>query len=220
MPLADNCDDYRLSIEHYHYLLDKMLWKIRYSKLKYASEGENYKQGILEYESAIKKVIPDARLWDESYWYNERHIYDALTELYGVDYSDDFVEYGRILLLLMKHNAGELIYARAEAWFASNIKRMPMSLAKVIWPDNTEDKITEMFLWAAEEAEIQAASNDQATFSAREAQEMHPVGVFEYRTLRTSWLFEPVYAKYSGYHGEDEALNDIKQKVFNVAMIN
>ena len=145
-PLSDNCDDYCLSIEHYEYLRAKMLWKIQYSKPKYASESENCKHAILKYESAIKKVIPDASMWNEAYWYNERHIHDALTELYGVDYSDDFVEYGRILLLLMKHDANELIYARAEVWFASNIKRMPMSLAEVIWPEDTEGKIEEMFL--------------------------------------------------------------------------
>ena len=215
-PWIEDADDYRRSIEHYHYLWDKMLWKIRYSKAKYLSEGINYKNAIHEYESAIKTIIPVAGSWDESYWYNERHIYDEIIKLYGIDYSNDYVEYSRILLLLMNHTRDKSLSDRDEAWFASNITRLPMSLAKVIWPEDTEDKMIKMFLCATEAAEMQTGNEE--LYAIQKGKLIHPVDVFEYSTIENSWLFAQVYAWYSDYHGDDEVLKEAKRRVFTVSM--
>lgn len=219
IPWIEYGDDYCCSVEHYEYLREKMMWKIRYSKKKYASEAANSKNMILEYESAIKKIIPAAESWDEAYWYDERHIYNELMKLYGIDYRKDFAEYGRILLILMSRRGEDSVCDDEEVWFASNIRRLPMSLAKVIWTEETEDKITEMFLRAAEAAEIQANSGNREEYEVRKATEIHPVGVFEYSALRESWLFKLVYEWYSDYHGDDENLRLVRKMLCKVSLL-
>ena len=185
-PWVETDEDYRYSLEHYHYLWDKMLWKIRYSKPKYIAEYAHYGEAILDYEEAIKKIVPAATSWNEDYWCNENHIYDEIVSLYGVDYRDDYVEYGRILLILMNKQEDVILHDLNEVWYAANIKRMPMSLAETIWPENTDEKIMQMFVFAVEATKAMAASVKH--FVSRKEHEIHPVGVFEYDTLRESWL--------------------------------
>lgn len=216
-PWADAPDKYRRSVEHYQYLSDKVLWKIRYSKKKYAYLDEPCKHAIQAYEYAIKKIIPEAKSWDEDYWYNEGHIYDAIEELYGVDYSDDYIEYGRILIMLMNEEDDEFTHDCIEAWCASNIKRMPMSLAEVIWPYYTEEKITKMFLFAAESSDFQAKPEHRDKFQAAKVGVMHPVSVFEFSTLRESWLYKLVYTWYGDYHGECQDCNYVKRWLFTTS---
>lgn len=216
-PCVDNAEEYCHSVEHYQYLSDKMLCKVRYSKAKYSYMNEACMYAIQAYETAIKKIIPEAESWTEDYWYNESHIYNALEELYGVDYSDDYEEYGRILLILMNDEDDEFEYDCTEAWYASNIKRMPMSLAEVIWPYCTEEKITRMFLWAAEASDIQSKIENKEKYQAAKEKMMHPVGVFEFSTLRESWLYKLVYTWYADYHGECQDCNYVKRWLFTTS---
>ena len=215
-PATKNSDEYCSSIEHYHYCSDKLLWKVRYSKAKYAAEYSEYQKAYLMYEEAIKKIVPAACTWAEDYWYKEDHIYDELINLYGVDYRENFEEYGRILLLLMNAEEEPEKYALNEAWFATNIQRMPMSLAKVIWPENTEEKIIKIFLLAAEIT--RALADAGVNFEARKAREFHPVGVFEYKSLRNSWVYDIVNEWFANSDSSDELVSDIKCWLFTIAM--
>lgn len=215
-PWVGTVKDYRYSIEHYHYLWDKMLWKIRYSKAKYVAERILYEEAIMDYETAIKIIVPTAALWDEEYWYNENHIYDELVRLYGVDYRDDYVEYGRILLILMNEQGDEFLHDFNEAWYASNIKRMPMALAETIWPENTAEKILQMFVFAAEVTKAMSAS--VKTLAFKKEQEIHPVGVFEFDALRESWMYALIEEWVERSNLNDEDLMGIKIALFEVAI--
>ncbi len=185
-------DNYRFSIEHFHYLSDKMLWKIRYSKNGWGRNVPSFERRLIEYEDAIKKIIPAAKKWGEDYWYDESHIHDEISKLYGIDYrndtSCDYIDYSRLMIILMNSEEDESERKVKEAWCACNIREMPFSLAKVLWPKNTEEKIVEMMAMAVEEA-------DQADMFAGlkegyKNEYIHPIGVFEFEALRNSWIYK------------------------------
>lgn len=215
-PWVADDEDYSWSIEHYQYAEYKMLWKIRYSKEKYREESFDYQKAYLMYENAIKKIIPVAASWSDAYWLKEDHIHDELINLYGIDYRDDYVEYGRVLLLLMNDETNAEKYAFDEAWFASTIKRMPMALAKVIWPENTEEKIMQIFLFASECAD--ALSESGVDFTAKKNREIHPVGVFEYSALRESWIYRLMTEWFQGEDSSDELVHDVKERLFRIGV--
>jgi hypothetical protein len=191
-----------------------MLWKIRYSKEKYADDASGYREAGLAYEAAVKTIVLAAISWNEDYWCDEKHILDKIIEIYGVDYRYDDLEYGRVLLLLMGFQDDE--YRIREAWFATNITRLPMSLAKVIWPVNTENRIMELFYIAAEATE--ALIGHEEILALKKKRELHPVGVFEYNTLYSSWIYPLISDWIDGMDSTDETVIDMKKKLFTIAM--
>ena len=217
-PWVADDEDYSWSIEHYQYAEAKMLWKIRYSKGKFGVDELDYKEVYLNYEDAIKKIVPAAASWADDYWLKEDHIHAELINLYGIDYRDDYVEYGRVLLLLMNNEPDAEKYAFDEAWFASAIKRMPMDLARVIWPENTEEKVVQIFLVASECADALSASG--VDFTAKKAREIHPVGVFEYSTLRDSWIYYLMVEWFQDEECSDELVHDVKERLFRIGVMS
>ena len=208
----DSDYEYRYSIEHYQYLSDRFLLKVRYSKAKYSNEKALYEQSILSYQTAIKKIVPVASEWSEAYWNDENHILDEIFKLYGVDYrAIDCLEYGRILIILQGSQHSKLPSEIVEAWCATNIKTLPLSLAKAIWSTFTEEKILAMFLIAVEEAEIQL--HDKACWDSYREEYLHPIGAFDHSTTYESWIY-PLISQWN----EDPEQNDpfIKQRLFTV----
>lgn len=215
-PWVANGEDYSWSIEHYQYAEAKMLWKIRYSKEKYQEDSADYQDAYLAYETAIRKIIPNAASWPEEHWFKEDHLHSELINLYGVDYRDDFIEYGRLLQLLMNNEASPEMYALKEAWFASTIKRMPMALAEVIWPEDTETKIMRIFLLASECADEQLKSG--IDFAAKKDDVFHPVGVFEYSALRESWIYQLMAEWFQDEDSTNELVHDVKKRLFTIGL--
>lgn len=205
----------RYSIEHYHYLCDKMKYKIRYSKAKYRDQADSYKNECLKYENAIKLLIPAAKHWTVAYWYDENHIFDELVRLYGVDYREDYIEYGRLLIMLMYPEQDESRHLCVEAWCASNIKKLPEDLMKVIWPDDTASHVTLLFLTAANAAENY--KKNRRVNERRKKTEIHPIGVFEYADIKNSWLYNTVMSWVCSEEDTDE-IKDIKKALLNVAI--
>lgn len=210
----DSYYEYRYSIEHYQYLCDKFLLKVRYSKAKYSDKKADYEKRILSYQTAIKKIVPVASEWSEEYWIDENHIFDEISKRYGVDYRDiDCLEYGRILIILLGSQYSGFSSEIVEAWCATNIKILPLSLAKAIWLDFTEEKILSMFLIAVENAEAQLY--DRAYWTGYKGNHLHPVGAFEHSTIYESWIY-PLISQWN----EDPELFDpfIKERLFTVAI--
>jgi hypothetical protein len=210
----DSDYEYRYSIEHYQYLRDRFLLKVRYSKAKYSDEKVRYEKRIWSYQMAIKKMVPAASEWSEDYWIDENHILDEIYKRYGVDYHGiDCLEYGRILIIMMGLEHSELPSEIVEAWCATNIKTLPLSLAKAIWPIFTEEKILTMFFTAVEEAEAQLC--DREYWTCYKEQYIHPVGVFEHSSIYESWVY-PLISQWN----EDPEQYDpfIKERLFTVAI--
>lgn len=210
----DSDYEYRYSIEHHLYLSDRFLLKVRYSKAKYSDEKTNYEENISSYQTAIKKIVPVASEWREEYWIDENHILDEIFKRYGVDYREiDCLEYGRILIILQGCPHSELPSEIVEAWCATNIKTLPISLAKAIWSTYTEEKILAMFLIAAEEADAQLYDKERR--DRYRGKYLHPIGAFNHSTTYESWIY-PLVRQWN----EDSEQYDpfIKQRLFTVAI--
>lgn len=206
--------DYRYSIEHCNYLSNRFLWKVKFSKAKYADEKACCEKELLIYETAIKKIVPSALSWNEDYWIDENHILDEIYALYGVDYRHiDCLEYGRILIILMGSEYSGFPSEIVEAWCATNIKTLPFSLAKAIWQNFTEEKILRFFLMAAEKADDQFY--DTECVDSYQDEYIHPIEVFEYSAIYKSWMY-PLISNWN----EDPELYDpfIKERLFTVAI--
>lgn len=206
--------EYRYSIEHYYYLCDRFLLKVRYSKAKYSDEKVPYEKSVLAYETAIKKIVPAASEWSEKYWLDENHILEEIYKLYGVDYRcEDFLEYGRLLIILMGSKHSELSSEIVEAWCATNIKTLPLSLAKAIWANFTEVKILRNFLIAAEMADDQLY--DKECGAHYKYDYLHPIGVFTHSAIHDSWIYPLI----SEWNDDPEQFDPfIKERLFTVAI--
>ena len=215
-PWVENSEEYSYSIEHYQYLSNKMMQKVRYSKRSYAGMERTCEQECKQYEEAIKKLVPAAASWTEADWCKEKNIHDEITMLYGVDYRDEYVDYGRILLLLMNDKADETAYIFDEAWLAANIEKMPLSLAQVIWPKDTETEIMRVFLAATQLTEAYVAMGSPGAY--RKDKVIHPIGVFDYASLRKSWLYAQMYTWFADLEGDIDCLKDIKKKLFEITI--
>jgi hypothetical protein len=101
----------------------------------------------------------------------------------------------------------------AEAWCATNIKTLPLSLAKVIWPTFTEERILDMFLIAANEADIQLY--DRECWARYRGDYLHPIGAFDHSAIYESWVYPLIYQ-----WNEDPEQYDpfIKERLFTVAI--
>ena len=121
-----------------------------------------------------------------------------------------------MLQLLTNDEASPEKYAINEAWLASTIKRMPMALAEVIWPEDTEQKIMEIFLIASECAEVQLKSG--VNFAAQKECCFHPVGVFEYCDLRESWVYRLMSEWFLDEDSTNELVHDVKKRLFAISM--
>ena len=212
-PCIEDDDTYCFSVEHYEYLSQRTLCKIRYEKEKYASTGSKAFDVVQAYEAAIKRIIPEAKAWNEEYWFNENHILDELIRRYGVDYREwGWLEYGKLLLMLISSDENEEKYAMEEAWYASNIKTLPLSLAEVIWPNMTEEKILLLFLTAEKLAMEEAKAGSPNAFLTE--RHIYPVGYFDYKELRESWLYKTML----GWIDEEWVDSFVKQKIFNLSI--
>lgn len=213
-PYRTDADEYNCSIEHYCYVCDKALYKIKHSKAKYASENKIYKEEISAYEGAIKKIIPAAEYWDDSHWSKESYAFDEILALYGVDYRMlPYEEYGRILLILMNSEEDIEKYVLNEAWYASNITTLPMSLAKVIWPDYTEEDMLSIFWFASEMAIMQHNAGNPYAFLKEE--EIHPIGLFEKETVCQSWLYKEILS-WAQIPGKLDT--SVKKRIFDLSI--
>lgn len=207
---------YRFSVQHYEYLANKLLWKVRFSKGAYAEEGTRYEKQIQAYETAIKTIVPAATNWTADYWIDENHILDEILKLYGVDYRClDFEEYDRILLLIMNKCMSDTPDEITEAWYACNVQYLPYPLAEAIWPNFTQEHVLSIFLKAAEEADKQA--NDAESAALMRSHYIHPVGAFDYCSIFNSWIY-PLIEKWNRDPEQFEPF--IKEKLFTIATLS
>jgi len=175
------------SVTHCIFIRDKTAWKIRYSKTNYREAEENLQKDITSYTDAIKKIVPTAASWSEEYWYDENHILDEIHKLYGIDYRDHIDDYDKLLQMLINSDRIELKDSVKEAWFACNISTLPYSLAQVIWPVRTKNKIIKMMRLAIEEVKLSDAEISQGY---KKSDRFLIVGDFERSKLFESWIYK------------------------------
>lgn len=211
-PWLDDIPVYHCSVHHYEYLTTRMLYKLRFSKRKYRKERKACREAWGEYHHCIRKIIPASRKWDEVQWLNEDNIHNEILRLYGVDYRNDVESYVRLYEVLTIRGGNRRSRLVIESWFASQVRELPISLVKVIWPKDTAGVVIQMFAIAANQAE----ENRKETGLIKDDGES--VGVFTYQSLRDSWMYRLVNGWISGCKLESDSVKEMKRLIFNVAM--
>lgn len=96
---------------------------------------------VRDFEFAIKRLLPDAKMWPEQDWLNEKKIYSEIKCAHGVDYCRDFKEFDTMIemfcmMLNYKTYDSRLI----------ELNEFPKSMASCFWKLHT-DKKAEAFFW-------------------------------------------------------------------------
>ena len=97
-------------------------------------------EGVLDlyvtpFQNVICKLIPVAEGWSEEQWSDDRNIFTAIEEKYGIDYTLYPEDFRKLYLLLnVKWNDG-LMGTYNEIF---RMEHLPWSLVQKIWPKNTE----------------------------------------------------------------------------------
>ena len=211
-PWLDDIPAYHCSVDHYEYLATRMLYKLRFSKQKYRHERKSCEEAWGEYSRTIGKIIPASKNWDEAQWANENNVHNEILRLYGVDYRNDLESYHKLYSMLTLNGGNHLQRLLWDSWYASHVEELTLSLAKVIWPQNTEQAIVQMFLLAATGAEHTLKT------SGITCDDGNSRGVFTYQSLRDSWLYRWVSQKYSDVKDSNDYEKDIKRMLFEVTI--
>lgn len=198
-------------IEHHHYLRSRALDEICYSKTAHA-EHSRHQDICRSYERVVNKLVPASVTWSRKQWGDESNIYKAIDAVYSVDYSEHPQDYDRLVSVARLYELGD--QDEDFLWYASNISLLPESLARVIFPQDFELMVAKCYLdaYCCTEEYIAAGSKKFADKSRY----MHPVGHFEYESLKNSWMHHLVkqYIANDVYSGE--MLADLKKAVFKL----
>ena len=76
--------------------------------------------------------------------------------------------------------------------------------------------IMQIFLLASELTI--ALSEAGLDFQKRKEQEIHRVGVFEYSTLRESWVYQLMAEWFQDEDSTNELVHDVKERLFTIGM--
>lgn len=170
------------------------------------------------YEAVVSTIIPAAATWTRAEWVNDSNIADALESLYGVYYADSeagHLDYN-LLIRMMYCLAGTEDCDEDFLWYVSHITELPASMAKVIWPSKTEQKISEIFMAVYNKTLEYIASGEPLAYKKNNCDD--PVGHFELSALKNSWLFKQmtilttIGKKFAKQDGE------IRRAVFDLQM--
>ena len=154
------------------------------------------------YKAVISKLIPEAAMWDESQWLDERLLRKSLKLLYGVTLRDFSEEMDQIITFLM-----ELwCYRTTSINKLLSITSMPDSLMNVIWPGSTQREVTNLLCLAY--SRVKSAH----TYLGRYGRAVHGC---TWEKLRKSWLYKR--CKEWVYNGElVDAAPRTKRIVFEI----
>jgi len=195
---------YQCSERHYEYLATKMLYKVIYTKRKYRKERRGCEIALNEYPSALEKIIPDIRTWDEARFVDEGNILDEIKRLYGVDYNTDPDTYANLISMLACQHTYNVQKLFTDAMHSMSIKTLPRTMVDVIWPINTNDAIESMF-----RVSVEFAADNEAGRTMHDSYK-----AFTYKAIRESWLYEAVKTPVMA----DETGRELKKAFFDVTM--
>ena len=88
----------------------------------------------------IIRVLPEAKAWSDEMFLNEAYLLDRLKAAHGIDYSRKWYDFDCLI------EAIEYVDRRAFGqYMILNMEKVPMDLARIIWPNETEACIERLF---------------------------------------------------------------------------
>ena len=171
-------------------------------------EMKNHAMAKYRYERfmrLIMKLIPESRCWSFEEWADENRIVDSLKLTMGIDFRNNWQQFDDVMRLLVwsENPSG---YDRGML----SIRDVPFSVVKVIWPDNTEARVEELFMTAC--LDMRRHLQYEFTYANCVADNAY----YLERQFIESWLYKQIKA---WSHGDGYRLNhEIKKFLFDFEM--
>lgn len=88
----------------------------------------------------MELLIPDCRNWSAYQWTSEAYIFSQIKAAHGIDYSEDIMEFDK-MMAMFRYKLEGIPYYR----YLFALKVLPSSIAAIIWPDGIEKNICKQF---------------------------------------------------------------------------
>ena len=209
--------------EHRAYLNGRMFNDVLYSKQSVVAEREIDKKEDVElfeferYEGVVLRLIPEAAAWDKYMWADERNVYDALLQRYGVNFNDHAKSYNELIRCLTDFWAPyceeyrEVVFPLENSL---NINVLSYGLAKVIWPNLTEDTLANLFLRIYKNVEKCGCINGESPMRRK----LFSNRSLDGEVLKNSWLAKVVSEWVASGNCPGTEPFAVKKASFNLAM--
>lgn len=203
-------------IEHYHYLRDRTMTEIKYSK-DTCSELDLGIDACAAYEDTVELLVPAAKNWTREQWGDDRVLANEVETLYSVDFTESWQrqrEFGRLINLIRAWR--ECGVAADVYWHATNITCLPEDIIQLIWPENTADILADILIGSYNLLVDYEKAGEP--FADRKDSWIDPLYHFERAALKASWLFKYVREHYyKGTYTGDIGLK-IRSIIFDIEM--
>ena len=153
----------RISLEHCHYLEQRMMYRYWNAEGKSSDQREAASKYIASYESFITKLCPAVSTWVSDYWIDINHIFDALQNESGHDYRADPGEYDILINVFRMDTSTYTLTGYKEDDYlrcVCNLKHLSMSWAKALWEDDAEKNIIKFYHLGENRARALALDED------------------------------------------------------------
>lgn len=200
-------------ITHYHYLRDRALYEIKYSK-ESCLELDLSIDTRVAYEEAVELLVPDSKKWSRQQWGNDLVLADELEKLYGVNFAETWEsqrEFDRLINLI---HAWRIYKMPADVyWYATNITNLPDGIIQRIWPQNTNDILADILI-SAYKALVDYEKAGEP-FAHRKSW-IDSLYHYERAAFKNSWIFNYVSDRYyqGAYQGETE--KQLRKIIFDI----
>lgn len=159
------------------------LWQISMTELEEMKANAAARYRYERFMRLISKLIPESANWDFDAWANENNILAALQLRFGIDFHKKWELFDDMLHLM--------IWTGEEASYDNrflNVKELPIIVAKVIWPERTEETIEAMFRTAC--SGMKRFFQSDFSHAACDGPQAH----YLQRQFIDSWLYKQIKA--------------------------
>lgn len=147
------------------------------------------------FESAIVQLIPEAKGWTAEKWTDETMLLERIEEAHGVDYTQKHQDFDRLINVFKEKLAGKA-YDRD----LMLLHQFPASLARCLWPKDTEKNLARFFARICKRTSKQEKKNSRYE------------SAFRRTVVMNSWI----YKQYED--GTWPSSKEIKRCKFNLAL--
>ena len=199
-------------LTHHFYLSCRTRYEIFESKE--ISPNPKIRAYMRNYEAIMHRLIPESVHWTRAQWADDLNVSNAIEQLYGVDYSCCADDYDRLIELLRVQwgKKGNPQYL----WYVMSISKLPSSLIELIWSENTQSILEDLFISAWQQVKLYHQSGcpnnrDIACY-------FHPSEVFHAKFLKEGWLYAYIIQLFNEGKISSCRQPEIKKALFDLSV--
>ena len=203
-------------ITHYHYLRDRTLNEIKYSKDSCFELAIGIDDCAV-YEDAVELLVPASKNWTRQQWGDDMVLAEAVESLHGIDFLESWESESQFDRLINLIRAWRGYRSAADVcWYATNIFELPDSIVQRIWPEDTADVLADILIRAYNL--LLDYEDAGSPFANRKIDWIDPLYHYERSAFKCSWLFKYVRDRYyqDAYNGK--VGTELRNIIFDIEM--